>query len=261
MGAAPLNIIAIDWSGDHTQACRKIWLAEALEGRLVRLQNGNDRTRIADMLTRKTEMDPRFVVGLDFAFSFPAWFCTAVGATTAYDLWTRVDELGEKWLHRCVAPFWGKAGQKRDASYEGFRRTEQAVVRDRPGAIPKSIFQIGGAGAVGTGSIRGMPILKRLRDAGCSIWPFDPPGWPLVLEIYPRLMTGPVNKSSAERRRAYLSTQCSALPHEDQLRAASNEDAFDAAVSALMMSRRADEFAALSQAADPCERLEGKIWY
>ena len=36
---------------------------------------------------------------------------------------------------------------------------------------PKSTFQIGGAGAVGTGSLRGMPHLLTLREAGCAVWP------------------------------------------------------------------------------------------
>lgn len=52
------------------------------------------------------------------------------------------------------------------------RRTD----RERPavgGIRPTSGFQIGGAGAVGTGAVRGMPMLARLRAAGFAIWPFD----------------------------------------------------------------------------------------
>lgn len=82
---------------------------------------------------------------------------------------------------------------------DDLRRTD----REAPaigGIRPKSVFQIGGAGAVGTGSLRGMPILKRLRDAGFAVWPFDAPRWPCVVEIYPRLLTGAVNKGSAGAR-------------------------------------------------------------
>ena len=58
------------------------------------------------------------------------------------------------------------------------------------------MFQIGGAGAVGTGSIRGMPHLLTLADSGFTIWPFVSGGLPTVVEIYPRALTGPVNKGS-----------------------------------------------------------------
>ena len=43
------------------------------------------------------------------------------------------------------------------------------------GIAPKSVFQIGGAGSVGTASLRGMPVLQRLREAGFAVWPFDRP--------------------------------------------------------------------------------------
>jgi hypothetical protein len=135
---------------------------------------------------------------------------------------------------------------------EHFRRTELAVKRK---FAVKSVFQIGGAGAVGTGSIRGMPLLHRLRSAGASVWPFDAPGWPRVVEIYPRLLTGPVVKSSAAARDAYLARRYPALGP------IASEDAFDAAVSALTMARHADDLAALPTESDPELRREGRIWY
>ncbi|MEX0750548.1 MAG: hypothetical protein WD359_07030, partial [Dehalococcoidia bacterium] len=69
-----------------------------------------------------------------------------------------------------------------------------------------------GAGAVGTGSLRGMPMLHRLHAAGMHIWPYDDPGYPLVIEIYPRLLTGPVRKSSPQARARYIDTWL-AQPH------------------------------------------------
>ena len=73
-----------------------------------------------------------------------------------------------------------------------------------PASGAKSTFQIGGAGSVGTGSLRGMPHLRRLRQAGFSIWPFHSASPWTVMEIYPRLLTGPVHKSSHEHRARYL---------------------------------------------------------
>jgi catechol 2,3-dioxygenase-like lactoylglutathione lyase family enzyme len=75
-------------------------------------------------------------------------------------------------------------------------------------------FQIGGAGAVGTGSLRGMQHLADLAHAGFSIWPFDRPGWPLAVEIYPRLFTPGVVKSRhrARRHRSYAWRKILGLP-------------------------------------------------
>jgi len=129
-----------------------------------------------------------------------------------------------------------------------------------PGIQAKSVFQIGGAGAVGTGSIRGMPFLARLHDEGFSVWPFDRPRWPYVMEIYPRLMTGAVRKSDQRARENYLEESPWRLRPETLRLAASTEDAFDAAVSALVLSENATQFAALDQASDPQTLLEGSIF-
>lgn len=257
----PIRTIAIDWSGDRRNSRRKIWLAEATREELVRLENGRGREEIAQGLIEEATHDPRLVIGFDFAFSFPRRFCEQIGAHSAVDVWKQAAVNGEHWLSSCHLPFWGRPGIRCPETGARFRMTELECAAGRPGIHPKSIFQIGGAGAVGTGSIRGMPILNRLHEAGFSIWPFDPPGWPAVVEIYPRALTGPVNKSSREARESYLHTAFPELSGQFLRAAASCEDAFDAAVSALVMHRRSDEFATLTQAADHGELLEGRIWY
>src|SRR5207249_2523855 len=142
-------------------------------------------------------------------------------------------------------PFWGRKGSGKPAGQEHFRRTELEVPPVGPGAIrPKSVFQIGGAGAVGTGSIRGMALLARLRREGFSIWPFDQAGWPRAVEIYPRLLTGPVAKSVQSARTGYLTRLGWPADAALRERAASTEDAFDAAVSALGMDEHQEDLAA-----------------
>jgi hypothetical protein len=106
-----------------------------------------------------------------------------------------------------------------------------------------------------------MSLLHRLHGADFSIWPFDPPHWPRVVEIYPRLLTGAVNKSSAASRAEYLASHYPWLTGELSLRASSSEDAFDAAVSALTMASHLDELTALPRATDPQLVLEGGIWH
>jgi hypothetical protein len=246
-------VIAVDWSGALAGAARRIWTAELGDGAtLPQLSGGRNRAALTAHLLSTLEAQPRTVIGLDFAFSFPSWYLDELGVATAPELWTHVVEHGERWLAECAVPFWGRPGKPRPAHGESFRRTERAL--RLKGWAPKSTFQVGGAGSVGTGSIRGMPLLHALRNAGAAVWPFDPPGWPLVLEIYPRTMTGPVTKSSPPARQAYLEA------HHPGLECAS-EDAFDAAVSALAMARETEDLAALPEEHDPELRREGRIWY
>lgn len=253
-----LRVIAVDWSGDKSRSHRKIWLAEVSGGELVRLESGRDRRAVTDHLIAEAERDTAMVVGLDFAFSLPAWYLAERDLASAVDLWDVADREAEEWLSECAPPFWGRRDRCCPELLEHFRRTE----RESPpvtGIQPKSVFQIGGAGAVGTGSLRGMPCLKRLRDAGFSIWPFDSPGWPSVVEIYPRLLTGPVNKGNKAARTEYLDRYPELAP-EFRERAAESEDAFDAAISALVMAAYAADLIELRPAIDPELRREGVIW-
>jgi hypothetical protein len=213
-------------------------------------------------LCRVASQTPRLVVGLDFAFSLPAWFLAERGFSSAAELWEAAGREGERWLAECRAPFWGRPGRKRPAVPAGrqWRRTDLETPPTARAIRPKSPFQIGGAGAVGTGSIRGMAALGRLHREGFGVWPFDPPSWPRVVEIYPRLLTGEVRKSDPAARAAYLDER--GWPEDPVLRrrVASTEDAFDAAVSARAMDLHREELADLSLPLPPEAALEGWIW-
>jgi hypothetical protein len=131
-------------------------------------------------------------------------------------------------------------------------------VAELTGARPKSVFQLVGAGQVGPGSIRGMPMLRRLRARGFAVWPFDPFSMPLVVEIYPRVFTGKVVKSDSLAREHHLSRLGRAQARVARAAAAS-EHAFDAACSALGMTRQVettDQFAAQPAPYD----IEGRIF-
>jgi hypothetical protein len=208
-------------------------------------------------LVRRTAGDGPVVVGLDFAFSFPRWWCERNGWQTARDAWAAARALGEDWLAACDAPLWGRPGVRNPhAPSRAYRRTD----REMPVGSPKSVFQIGGAGAVGTGSIRGMPHLLTLADAGFAIWPFDEPGDRRVVEIYPRVLTGAVNKGRWRDRHEYLGRRFPDQELRMLERAAGSEDAFDAAVSALVMSEHAAALGALERSEDPDYAIEGRIW-
>jgi diadenosine tetraphosphate (Ap4A) HIT family hydrolase len=105
-----------------------------------------------------------------------------------------------------------------------------------------------------------MPVLRQLRDAGFSVWPFDSVRLPLILEIYPRALTGAVQKDSSVARDAYLRSRYPELPAEILASAAASDDAFDALVSALVMWEHRDTLVTLTGTASAEHMLEGRIW-
>lgn len=246
----------VDWSGAKNPK-GKIWLAEVRANALHHLGPLGTREAAVAHIAGYLEAGRSAVVGLDFSFSFPAWFCDQLGVTSGVDVWREAAAHGESWLEACAPPFWGRPGKRRPALPAHLRRTE-ALVGAALTIKPKSTFQIGGAGAVGTGSIRGMPYLAELRRAGCAVWPFDPPGRVTVVEVYPRALTGEVTKSLAVARRAYLRRLPWRMSEAQRRLAGASEDAFDAAVSALVL---ADRWSALgSQPRDRVTQMEGQIW-
>lgn len=194
-----IQTIGVDWSGAHSQTTQRgaIWVAVVRQGQLVELSSGRTRDETMAHVLRVAAEHPRTVIGLDFAFSFPRWYLEEREIGQARQLWewarAQEDEAqqadvegGWGWPAALPAPFWGPHVRPLPDALRGrdrFRRTEMAS--KRPGASPQSPFQLTGAGSVGAQSLRGMAQLARLEQA--SVWPFDPPGWPLVVEVFPRL--------------------------------------------------------------------------
>jgi hypothetical protein len=287
------RVVAVDWSGrvDVAGQRRHIWAAvwtDSDDGGRFSLETGRTREELIGWLVEVARETPRMVVGFDFSFSYPAWFLEELGIASAPEFWRVVaDGQGERWLHReCEdGRFWGKP-KKKPAEFCGehahrmLRRVEtslkvRALIADPvqaakvAGIAPKSVFQIGGAGAVGTASLRGIPYLLKLREAGFAVWPFDAPALersPMVVEIYTRLMTGAVNKSSEGARTEYLakrrkeSALYAGLSRGVVAKAKGSEDAFDALVSALVMVEHRGEFAGLRATKDGVLLLEGNTW-
>ncbi|MFD4251518.1 hypothetical protein ACFWQL_17435 [Amycolatopsis thermoflava] len=84
------RVVAVDWSGRAGPAQRRvIWVAEVAGGELVRLENGRSREEVVDWLIGTAT--PDLVVGLDFAFSLPAWYLRERGLT-ARGLWAALAE-------------------------------------------------------------------------------------------------------------------------------------------------------------------------
>lgn len=255
-GPREARAIAVDWSGDRRAPQRRIWVAEARRGELLSLTGGLDREAAVAHVVALAAAGP-VVAGFDFAFSWPAWRLRELGCGSAPGLWERAAADGEAWLAACAPPLWGRPGRRRPA--RGPERPELRATDLLGPGRPGSPFQIGGAGAVGTGSLRGMPLLPRLREAGFALWPWDDASAATALEIYPRALTGAVVKSSALARAAHLAAE-PRVPAALATVAGAGEDAFDAAVSAVVMAEHLDALLGLRAAADEATRLEGAIW-
>ncbi|HZL25788.1 MAG TPA: hypothetical protein VFC39_04580 [Acidobacteriaceae bacterium] len=291
------RIVALDWSGriDAAGQRRHIWAGVWTAGD-VTVESGRTRDEVAEWLIEMAAETPRMVVSIDCCFSFPAWFLREHGCATVFDFWQKVAAgQGERWLAReCedVARderFWGKP-HKRPEQFcgEGYRRMmrgtdwenkvaqsleggDAARAAKMKGITPKSPFQIGGSGSVGTGSLRAMPFLLRLREAGFRVWPFEDAALgarprPLVVEMYTRLMTGAVAKSNPAARKKYLAGKrksdgvYAGISRGVIKQAEGSEDGFDALVSTMEMVRQRADFAGLRATRDAQLRLEGITW-
>jgi gamma-glutamylcyclotransferase (GGCT)/AIG2-like uncharacterized protein YtfP len=260
--AARMTAIAVDWSGDRTPAGqrRKLWCAIARGGALVELAAGRTREELVRELEARIGAERELALGLDFCFGLPAWHARALGCASSDDVWAEVARRGEEWLARAESPFWRARAPRAEewGTRTPFRRTEGEGLPSR-GDKPLSIYQLVGA-QVGTGSLRGMPYLPRLRAAGAAIWPFDAARLPLVVELYPRVFTGPLSKRDANARALALEPYgVRQLPGALRRHALAGDDAFDAALSALGMLAAARELVRLPDARDAQERLEGRI--
>jgi hypothetical protein len=263
MNALPARLIAVDWSGARPVAeqRRRIVVADWNAGEIT-LTAGRTREETTAWLIEQSRQNPAMVVGLDFSFSFPAWFVEECGTASIKQFWKIAAGNAEDWLHRCAEPFWGRPAKcpvgHRGPAWRGYRVCER---HETFGWLPKSTFQIGGGGAVGTGSLRGMRTLLALRGSGFSIWPFHEPGLPCAVEIYPRAFTGVVRKSDAAARAKYLKEHLSTWVSAEIIQVAgASEDAFDALCSVIGMVRQREEFMRLERAVDPMALLEGGIF-
>jgi hypothetical protein len=305
------RVVAVDWSGDRSAAGQRkkiwagVWTDEPMSQRRgrghptgrVTLEGGRTRAELAEWLVEMARETPRMVVGIDCCFSLPAWFLEEHGCRTVYEFWDAVAAgKGEEWLHReCEdGRFWGVTGGRRTGKRpeefcgDGLRRMmrttdwenkiavrmeggDQERAAKMRGITAKSPFQIGGSGSVGTGSLRAMPVLKRMREAGFAVWPYEAAQLgkqprPLLVEMYTRLLTGPVAKSNAVARKAYLATKrktdgaYAGLSRGVVAKACGSEDAFDALVSCVEMTKWQGEFAGLKATGDEVLRLEGITW-
>jgi hypothetical protein len=246
------TVVGVDWSGakDPVSQRNGTWAAIAVGGCVVRVEPGT-REEVMGLID---SLDGSVLVGLDFAPTFPRWFVTDhLGCPDVYSLWERVAADGERWLAGCPPPFWGRTGTKKTAGGLAVHRACELAV----GA--KSVFQIAGAGSVGTGSIRGMPWLSWLRERHWAVWPFDAPGPRTVVEAYPRVAKGRASFTDPVVRREFLApVPQHHLGPVPRGAAIASEDAFDAVVTALALWQQGAALERVDR--EQIDAIEGDFW-
>ena len=247
-----VRCIALDWSGaiDYPNQLNHIWIAEACHNAIIRMRNGLTRTEAIDYLIQEVMPGKPAVIGLDFAFGYPQWCQYHFKYNGVQKLWALAGRQGERWFDGNSWPLWGRKGRylKRPQDLWPTLRYRQTD-RDHAQFKPKSVFKLIGDGQVGTGTIRGLTHLARLHQAGAAIWPFSDvnPSGVSVIEIYPRLFYGTLltNNTSVEgrdHRRDFLGLRYRHLERHWRDIMIGSADAFDAGVSALVMSQYAADF-------------------
>ena len=234
LGRRPMfdRVLVVDWSATSKPASKPgpdtIWIGDAT-GDAVRAEHFATRAKAEAWITAQVDTERaagrRLLVGFDFAFGFPAGFAarlglpplaTAVWAWLDANITDRPDNSNDRYrladsVNRTLGgdgPFWGipdkdataaltvkKPAFPRPDGIAEFRRADRSV----SGA--KSVWQLGGAGAVGSQTLVGLPAIHRLsqRD-GVAVWPFAPvDAAPVVLaEVYPSILRDAVRAQVAQ---------------------------------------------------------------
>jgi precorrin-8X/cobalt-precorrin-8 methylmutase len=198
--------VVVDWSAASLpkQGPDSIWWR--CEGLNLEPRTRNPRTRfeaycqlqLLELLVRSVELGRRTLVGYDFPLGFPssslgpwrvAWemishrVLDGVQRENRNNRWEVAADLNRAYTGR-DAPFWGcpaaaaseflKPMKPADLGAREFRLTELRVSHKRP----KSVWQMLGAGSVGSQSLLGIPYVSLLRghqylSSQSRIWPFE----------------------------------------------------------------------------------------
>jgi precorrin-8X/cobalt-precorrin-8 methylmutase len=233
--------IAVDWSANNEPKSGKdsIWSCLGRDA-TSELQTRNHRTRhsgeawLLDQLTAAVNTGDRILVGLDFPYGYPAGFAAALGVDGKAwrGVWNYLarhvrddeDNVSNRFevasdINRKLgrnAPFWGRPEERvlphlpttKKVTYRGprqpsglpeWRHVEEQLYR--LGANPHAVWKLFYTGAVGSQTLLGIPVVKRLRDHPAlrdvsHVWPFEvlvpsfPAGSAVVVhaEIWPSMV-------------------------------------------------------------------------
>jgi precorrin-8X/cobalt-precorrin-8 methylmutase len=231
------RFVVVDWSANSVpkRGRDSIWIAVHDRDGELSVTNPATRTSAEAFLTEllDDESSPSTLIGVDFSLGFPAGTAGALGLGGV--AWTAMWELLADQVrddHRnsnnrfvvaaelnrrltgAASPFWGCPPAASSPTLASTKppgpevvpswRAVEEVLR-RQGHRPFSSWQLLGAGAVGSQSLLGIPMIRRLHGRFADrvqVWPFttglEPPevadGSVVVVEVWPSLL--PVERSS-----------------------------------------------------------------
>jgi len=199
------RVVIVDWSASSVPkaGADSIWICAldvATGGH--RLENPRTRASAATLLLALASRPGRTLMGFDFPFGYPTGFAARLDLRGVpwEATWALLDELlhdddrngNDRWAvaaqlnERLGSPhFWGTpsahAGRwlttTRPVEELGRWRTAEQRLRDG-GRYPFSVWQLLGAGSVGSQALTGIPVVRRLRHHPllrdrAAVWPFE----------------------------------------------------------------------------------------
>lgn len=226
------RIVVVDWSANSTPKTGKdsIWFAELdCVTSTIRTLNISTRSAAVDRLVEAATAPGRCLVAVDFSLGFPAGTADALGlagipwAATWGLLTSMIDDddanvnnrfevasaLNER-ISPGPGPFWGCHRSKATDRLTSTKvpcdplpewRTVEVELR-AAGKRPFSVWQLLGAGAVGSQTLLGVPAMSRVVERvtavgrAVDVWPFTsgleiPSSDTVLVEIWPALVALP----------------------------------------------------------------------
>lgn len=211
------RVVIVDWSGRSSRSPKAaskdaIWVGVCEDGRETQTYH-RSRAEAEAALCEVLQDGGHQLIGFDFPMGYPAglaerltgtdsartlhaWIAAQIedapdNANNRFDVAARINrQLGRK------GPFWGcpkarpvaSLSPLKDVDYGALRLAEKRRVEvENPPAKP--VWQLLGAGSVGSQALLGIPVVHRLASRfGATVWPFEPAGALTLAEVYPSLL-------------------------------------------------------------------------
>jgi molybdopterin-guanine dinucleotide biosynthesis protein B len=218
------RVIIVDWSGRSGRSPARdskdaIWIGLCEADREVQIYC-RSRAEAEAWLAARLAEGGRQLIGFDFPMGFPLGLArrlTGTDSARALHGWLaeQISDSPDNTNNRFdiaeainrqlggQGPFWGcPMGKPRThlsslktVDYTALGLAEKRrVERENPPAKP--VWQLLGAGSVGSQALLGIPVVHRLAAASAAaVWPFDAPAALTLAEVYPSLLAQAVTAS------------------------------------------------------------------
>ncbi|TAG25557.1 MAG: hypothetical protein EAZ40_05560 [Rhodobacterales bacterium] len=223
------RVIVVDWSGRAARSPAReskdaIWIGtHGADGAVQTYFRSRAEAEL--WLIRALAEGGRQLVGFDFPMGYPQGFArrlTGQDSARAVHDWLadRISDAPDNANNRfqvagainrqlghpdrTIGPFWGRpkglvvphlpALKTVDYAALGLAEKRQ-VERENPPAKP--VWQLMGAGSVGSQALLGIPVVHRIAQAfNAAIWPFEAPRVLTLAEVYPSLLAPAVTAAA-----------------------------------------------------------------